>query len=184
MRSNADVDQDAILSLRNETYISGKTIGKKGDNKISDVVLTNHYGDFIASTIANAEGEFLFEGIRNGAYTVSAVNWSTAMSGMWLTNVTDVTVADCLPVETGNLSMRTNADVDQDVILSMMNATSISGKTIGKKGDDKISDVVLMRKRSVSISNEPHLNVSFVTGYSSYENELVALQKGSILTVT
>ena len=143
MRSNADVDQDAILSMKNVTSISGKTIGKKGDTKISDVVLTNQFGEYIANVTSNNEGNFLFEGIRNGIYTISAVNWSTSMGGMWLTNVTDVTVEYGLPVETGNLSMRSNADVDQDAILSLRNETYISGKTIGKKGDNKISDVVL-----------------------------------------
>ena len=172
MRKNDDIDQDAILSMKNTTCISGKTIGKKGDDKISDVVLTSQYGDFISSTITNSEGEFVFEDIRNGDYSVSAVNWSTSMSGMWLTNVTDVTVEYGLPVEIGNLTMRKNDDIDQDAILSMKNETSLSGKTIGKKGDNKISEVVLMKKRSVSISNEPHLNVSIITGYSTYKDEL------------
>ena len=85
------------------TSISGKTIGKKGDTKISDVVLTNQFGEYIANVTSNNEGNFLFEGIRNGIYTISAVNWSTSMGGMWLTNVTDVTVEYGLPVENWQL---------------------------------------------------------------------------------
>ncbi|MEZ5335467.1 MAG: cobaltochelatase subunit CobN [Methanolobus sp.] len=177
MRSSDEIDPEEILSMMNETSISGKTIGKRGDNKISDVVLTNRFGEYITSTTANTDGEFLFEGIRNGEYTVSAVNWSSAMGGMWLSNVTEVTLENGLPVEIGNMSMRSSDEIDPEEILSMMNVTSISGKTIGKRGDDKISEIVLMRKRSVAMSNEPHLNVAFVTGYSSYENDFIALEE-------
>ncbi|WP_321430821.1 cobaltochelatase subunit CobN [uncultured Methanolobus sp.] len=178
MRKNYEtIDHDAILSMLNETSISGKTIGKNLDNKISTVLLTNQFGEYVANTTCNVDGEFLFTGIRNGEYTVSAVNWSTAMApGMWLTNVTDVTVEYAQPVDVGNLSMRKNYEtIDHDAIFALLDRTTISGKTIGKNLDDKLSDVILMRIRTVSVSNEPHLNVSFVTGYSSYENELEAL---------
>ncbi|MDG6243562.1 MAG: cobaltochelatase subunit CobN [Methanolobus sp.] len=177
MRSNAEIDHDAIRTLMNETFIAGKTVGKKSDNKVSDIVLKNQYGEFVSSTTANNDGEFMFAGIRNGQYTVSAVNWSTAMGGMWLTNVTEVTVVNGLPVENMSLTMRSNADIDHDAIFAMLQRTEISGETLGKKGDSKVSDIVLMKKRLIptSMSNSPHLNISFVTGYSSYENELASV---------
>ena len=178
MRKNYEtIDHDAILSMLNETNISGKTIGKNLDNKISTVLLTNQFGEYVANTTCNGDGEFLFTGIKNGEYTVSAVNWSTAMApGMWLTNVTDVTVEYAQPVDVGNLSMRKNYEtIDHDAIFALLDRTTISGKTIGKNLDDKVSDVILMRIRTISVSNEPHLNISFVSGYSSYENELEAL---------
>ncbi|WP_196214027.1 cobaltochelatase subunit CobN [Methanolobus vulcani] len=175
MRKNYEtIDHDAILSMLNETNISGKTIGKNLDNKVSTVLLTNQFGEYVANTTCNEDGEFLFTGIRNGEYTVSAVNWSTAMApGMWLTNVTDVTVEYAQPVDVGNLSMRKNYEtIDHDAIFALLDRTTISGKTIGKNLDDKLSDVILMRKRTVAVSNEPHLNVSFITGYSSYKTQL------------
>ena len=177
MRKNASIDHEAILSMLNETYIAGKTIGKSGDNKTSTILLTNQYGEYVSNTTSNSEGEFLFSGLRNGQYTVSAVNWSSKMSGMWLTNVTEVTIENGLPAEDISLEMRKNASIDHEAIFSMINTTKISGETIGKSGDSKISDIVLMKKRHISLSNAPHLNVSIVTGYSSYEEELANFTK-------
>ena len=76
---------------------------------------------YFLSLTTDELGEFVFDNLPYGEYRISAVNWSTAMGGMWLTNVTDVTVEEGLPVDVGNLSMRSNADVDQDAILSMKN---------------------------------------------------------------
>lgn len=41
---------------------------------------------FVANTTSDENGEFILTDIPYGNYTLSGIIWSTAMSGMWLTN--------------------------------------------------------------------------------------------------
>jgi len=177
MRKNDDIDHMEILGLINRTTISGKTISKKGANKTYvDVMLTTTNSEFIVNTTSNEFGNYQFEDIQNGEYLIKAVQHSTAMGGMWLTNVQNITIENGQPIEELNLSMRKNDEIDHMEILELLNRTTISGKTISKKGANKTYvDIVLLKKSYSTIakpSNEPHLNVAIVTGYASHEVQL------------
>ncbi|WP_258558960.1 carboxypeptidase-like regulatory domain-containing protein, partial [Methanococcus maripaludis] len=104
MRSNSSNDAEAILRMLNRTTISGATVSKTGSAKVgTTLVLTDENGDFVTNTTSDATGNFSIGNIQNGNYTLSGVIWSTAMGGMWLTDVEEIEIENGSPV--GNLSM-------------------------------------------------------------------------------
>ena len=186
MRKNDDIDHEEILSALQAVTISGKTISKTGENRTGvDIVLTLDDGSFYANSTSDQYGNFIFTGVPDGNYMLKSVIYSTAMSGMWLTNVTSITVQDGLAVTDLSLSMRKNDDIDHEAILALLDSTSmletatISGKTISKTGEGRAgANVLLFRKTYTAsasgISNEPHLNVAIITGYSSHDAQLAS----------
>ena len=177
MRKNDEIDHQSILDMLDRTTISGKTISKKGTNKTYvDIMLTTPDSEFIINTTSDEFGDYQFSNVPNGDYLIKAVQYSSAMGGMWLTNVQNITVEDGQPIEALNLSMRKNDEIDHQSILDMLDRTTISGKTISKKGTNKTYvDIILLKKSYAPVaepSNSPHLNVSIVTGYSSHEVQL------------
>ncbi|WP_406661023.1 cobaltochelatase subunit CobN [Methanolobus sp. ZRKC3] len=177
MRKNDDIDHMEILGLLDRTTISGKTISKKGANKTYvDVMLTTPYSEFIVNTTSDEFGDYQFSNVQNGDYLIKAVQYSTAMEGMWLTNVQGITVENGQPIEELNLSIRKNDEIDHQAILGLLDRTTIAGKTISKKGANKTYVDMVLLKRSYAAaakpSNAPHLNVSIVTGYASHEVQL------------
>lgn len=184
MRKNDDIDHEAILSALQTTTISGKTVSKTGENRTDvDIVLTLKDGGFYANTTSDQYGNFIFTGIPDGNYMLRSVVYSTAMSGMWLTNVTSITVQDGQALTDLSLSMRKNDDVDHEALLDLLDSistlerTNISGKTISKTGEGRADvDVVLFKKTytasTTELSNAPHLNVAIITGYSSHDAQL------------
>ena len=154
MRKNDDIDHEEILSALQTVTVSGKTISKTGEGRADvDIVLTLEDGSFYANTTSDENGNFILTGISDGNYVLKSVIYSTAMSGMWLTNVTSITVQDGLAIDDLSLSMRKNDDIDHEAILSMldtissMERTTISGRTISKTGEGRANvDMVLCKK--------------------------------------
>ncbi|MDD4498651.1 MAG: carboxypeptidase-like regulatory domain-containing protein, partial [Methanosarcinaceae archaeon] len=171
MKNNTDIDHRAILGLFDRTTISGKTISRTGANKTYvDVVLTTPESEFLANTTSDEFGNYRFSEVRNGKYLVEAVQYSPAASGMWLTNVSEITVENGTKLEGFNLPMRKNDTIDHQAILGLLDRTTISGKTISRTGANKTYvDIALLKKSNVKISNAPHLNISIITGYTTYD---------------
>ncbi|WP_300979900.1 cobaltochelatase subunit CobN [Methanomethylovorans sp.] len=186
MRKNDDIDHEEILSAFQTTTISGKTTSKTGESRADvDIVLVLEDGSFYAHSTSDQYGNFIFTGVPDGSYTLRSVIYSTAMNGMWLTNITSLTVQDGLEVTDLNLSMRKNDDVDHEAILallesaSMLDTATISGKTTSKSGEGRAGvDLFLFRKTYAAsasgTSNEPHLNIAIITGYSSHDAQLAS----------
>ncbi|MDY0386855.1 MAG: carboxypeptidase regulatory-like domain-containing protein [Methanolobus sp.] len=177
MRKNDDIEHQAILGLLDRTTISGKTISKKGTNRAYvDVMLTTPNSELIFNTTSDEFGNYQFNDVQNDDYFIKAAQYSTAMDGMWLTNVQNITVENGQPIADLNLSMRKNDDIDHQEIMDLLDRTTISGKTISKKGANKtFVDIVLLKESFATVakpSNAPHLNVSIVTGYANYEVQL------------
>lgn len=184
MRKNDDIDHEEILSALRTTTVSGKTVSKTGEARTDvNVVLILEDGSFYANTTSDQYGNFVLTGIPDGNYVLKSVVYSTAMSGMWLTNVTSVSVQDGQAVNDLSLSMRKNDDVDHEAILALLNSisslerTTISGKTISKTGEGRADVAVLLFKKTYTtsttqLSNAPHLNVAIITGYSSHDAQL------------
>jgi len=180
MRKNDSIDHDAILSMLDRTTISGATVDKNGAIKPETrLLLTDEEGRFVLNATSDANGEFILTDIPNGNYTLSGIIWSTAMGGLWLTHIQEITVENGQPVENIVMEMRKNTSIDHDAILSTLDRTTISGITVDKNGAAKPgTQLVLMEKiktsDSIPSNNATHLKVAIVTGYSSYENELAA----------
>ena len=174
MRNNTNIDHQEILGLFDRTTISGKTISKTGANKTYvDLALTTPESKFVTNTTSDGFGDYFFTNVPNGDYLVKAVQYSTAGPGMWLTNVSEITIANGTKIEGLNLSMRNNTNIDHQEILGLFDRTTISGKTISKTGANKTYvDIALLNKLNSQISNAPHLNISIVTGYTTYDAEL------------
>ncbi len=184
MRKNDNIDQEEILSALKTANVSGKTVSKTGENRTDvDVVLTLEDGSFYANTTSDQYGNFIFSGVSGGNYLLKSVVYSTAMSGMWLTNVTSITIQDGQSLADLSLSMRKNDDVDHEAILALLDSIStleqvtISGKTVSKTGESRADVAVVLFKKSYTaptteLSNAPHLNVAIVTGYSSHDAQL------------
>ncbi len=184
MRKNDDIDQEEILSALKTATVSGKTVSKTGENRTDvDVVLTLEDGSFYANTTSDQYGNFIFSGVSGGNYLLKSVVYSTAMSGMWLTNITSITIQDGQSLADLSLSMRKNDDVDHEAILALLDSIStleratISGKTVSKTSESRADVAVVLFKKSYTaptteLSNAPHLNVAIVTGYSSHDAQL------------
>jgi cobaltochelatase CobN len=182
MLNNESNDHTAILSYLDRTTISGRTVSKKNAAKVgTDLVLTDQNGEFISNTTSNATGYYCFTDIPNGDYHLASVIYSTAMSGMWLTNVSDFTISDGTPVEI-SFTMLNNESNDHSAILSYLDRTTISGRTVSKKNAAKVgTDLILLKKTYVQtggISHAPHLNISIITGYGSYQAKFDDLLTG------
>ncbi|NPE28988.1 cobaltochelatase subunit CobN [Methanococcoides sp. SA1] len=177
MRKNTANDHEKILSYLERTTISGRTVSKSGSAKIgTDIILTDQKGNFIANLTSDGNGDFSFEDVQNGEYRLSSVIYSTAMTGMWLTNVTDFTIENGTPKEF-EFAMRKNTANDHEKILTYLERTTISGKTVSKSGSAKPGTEIILTKKiyeetNVAFINAPHLNISFVTGYSTYDSPL------------
>jgi cobaltochelatase CobN len=88
--------------------------------------LTDKNGDFVTNTTSDATGNFSIENLQNGNYTLSGVIWSTAMGGMWLTNVQEIEIENGSPVGNLSMAMRSNNSNDAEAILRMLNRTGVS----------------------------------------------------------
>ncbi len=184
MRKNDNIDHNEILSALHKASVSGKTMSRTGENRTGvNVVLTTEEGFFYANTTSDQYGNFIFSGVPDGNYTLKSVIYSTAMNGMWLTNVTDITVLKGQPVADLALPMRKNDDVDHEAILKLLESISntgkstISGKTISKTGENRAHvNIVLLKKKyttiTTEVSNAEQLNVAIITGYSSHDAQL------------
>ena len=179
--NNDDIDQQEIRGLLNETNnrttISGMTISKTNTSKTYvDVLLTTSNSGFFMNTTSDGFGNYQFINVPDGDYFLKAVQYSSAMGGMWLTSVQNITINNSQPIEKLNLTLLSNENIDHQEILDLIHDTTdrtiISGKTLSQtESNEAHVDMILLRKCYV-FSNAPHLNISIVTGYSSYEEEL------------
>jgi cobaltochelatase CobN len=116
-----------------------------GDNNTTDSLETNLI--FVSNVTSDADGNFAFTDVPNGNYVIKSVVYSSAMGGMWLTNVTDVNIESGQSVFDLNLSMRKNDDIDHEEILSALQTATVSGKTVSKTGENRTDvDIVLTRE--------------------------------------
>jgi len=116
MRSNSSNDHNAILSYLDRTTISGRTVSKTGSGKIGTyLVLTNQNGEFVANTTSNGTGHYLFTDVTNGDYRLSGVIYSSAMGGMWLTNVSEFTIENGTSTNV-TFAMRSNSSNDHNAL--------------------------------------------------------------------
>jgi len=150
MRKNGSNDHNAILSYLDRTTISGRTVSKTGSAKVgTDLVLTDRNGEFVANTTSNATGDYIFSTIPNGEYRLASVIHSSAMGGMWLTNVSEFTIVNGTSVN-ATFAMRKNNSNDHNAILSYLDRTTVSGRTVSKTGSAKISTDLVLLKRIVA----------------------------------
>ncbi|SFM94279.1 cobaltochelatase subunit CobN, partial [Methanolobus profundi] len=74
------------------------------------------------------------------------------------------------------IELEKNSVIDENKVLAYLDKSTIEGATYsaGMTGNNyKVSDLVLLKQKgTVEISNAPHLNVSIITGYSSYKTQL------------
>jgi len=160
MRSNSSNDYNAILSYLDRAIVSGRTVSKTGSAKVgTDLVLLKSIAadegaepeesgepdeptvttifQFFGNTTSNGTGHYLFNDVPNGDYRLSGVIYSSAMGGMWLTNVSELTIENGIPVNV-TFAMRKNDSNDHNAILSYLDRTTVSGKTVSKTGSAKV----------------------------------------------
>ena len=190
MRKNDSIDHNAILSMLYRTNIQGKTVDKNNAPRSGvQLVLCDMDGSFVFNTTSDASGDFIFNDVGVGNYTLSGVQWSSAMKGMWLTSVQEICVHDGLAVENVTMEMRKNDSIDHTAILSMLDRSMVQGVTIDKNKNIKPDvQLVLTKKAKVGPSGpkpdipapEPvrkHVNITFISGYGSYERSLTEAVK-------
>ncbi|RZN30649.1 MAG: carboxypeptidase regulatory-like domain-containing protein, partial [Methanosarcinales archaeon] len=130
MRKNNSNDHNSILSYLDRTTVSGRTVSKTGSAKIgTDLILTDQTGNFIANTTSNATGDYVFSTVPNGNYRLSGVIHSSAMGGMWLTNMSEFKIVNGTPVNI-TFAMRKNNSNDHNAIRSYLDRTTVSGRTV------------------------------------------------------
>jgi cobaltochelatase CobN len=105
------------------------------------------------------------------------VNYSEGRGGVWYWYNAEADIKVNSSDITGlQIELDKESGIDEKQVLAYLDKSSISGKTYsaGMTGNNyKSSTIVLLKQKQVTIDNSPHLNVSIVTGYSSYEDELV-----------
>lgn len=154
MKSDENTNYQEILGYLNRTTVSGKTISKTGENKVgTDLVLTNQAGKIIANVTSDENGDYIFTDIPNGEYTLSAVIYSSAMGGMWLTNKSEFVIENGQPLAI-SFTMRSDESIDPEEILGYLNRTTISGKTVSKTGESKVgTNLVLTTQDGEFVAN-------------------------------
>ncbi|WP_269848734.1 carboxypeptidase regulatory-like domain-containing protein [Methanosarcina horonobensis] len=156
MRSDESIDYEEILGYLNRTTVSGKTISKTGDNKAgTDLVLLTQHKEFVVNTTSDENGEYVFSDVPDGKYRLSAVVYSSSMGGMWLTNESEFSIEGGQPANI-TFTMRSDESIDYEEILSYLNRTTVSGRTISKTGDNKAgTDLVLLKKGARLFESRP-----------------------------
>jgi cobaltochelatase CobN len=184
LSTSSGIGEDEIFSYLSKSSISGATYSgtmSGGKNyKISDVILVDKQTDeLVVNTTSDADGNFVFDDIPNGEYLIYAANYSySGMAGAWLWYTGESSVeVNSSNVEDVGVKLSTSSGIGEDEIFSYLSKSSISGATYsGTMSGGKnyrISDVILLKQKvAIEESNAPHLNISIVTGYSSYEEEL------------
>ncbi|WP_340820680.1 cobaltochelatase subunit CobN [Methanolobus sp. WCC4] len=180
--SSSDIDQNEVLAYLDQSSISGTTYLYAMSTyyyKISDLVLVDKQTDeLVANTTSDINGNFTFEDIPNGEYLLYSVNQSYSKKydeWRWYNGMIEITV-DSADINDIELQVSSSSDIDQNEVLAYLDQSSISGTTYLYAMSTyyyKVSDLVLLKQKgTVEVSNAPHLNVSIITGYSSYKEEL------------
>uniref|UniRef100_A9A8A0 Cobaltochelatase n=1 Tax=Methanococcus maripaludis (strain C6 / ATCC BAA-1332) TaxID=444158 RepID=A9A8A0_METM6 len=165
------IDSEAILRLLNRTTISGATSTAMGSKAGVTLVLTDKDGEFISNTTSDESGNFVFDDVQNGNYTLSGVVWSS--KGYWLANVQEVTIENGTPLENLTVKVTHDETIDSEAILRLLNRTTISGATSTAMGSKAGVTLVLTKKMVSYVPGEvSKLNTAIITGYSNYEKQL------------
>jgi cobaltochelatase CobN len=177
---DSPVDENRINSYLDGHNVSGRTYstGMGNEyNKSSDVILlTSDSSTFVANTTSDANGNFVMSDIPYGEYELYATNYSESRgSWKWYKGKVDIEING---TDLSNVLLEIDDDspVDENRINSYLDGHTISGRTYSTgMGNEynKSSDVLLLKK--ISSSAPPLVNVSIITGYSSYEPQLESL---------
>ncbi|WP_342304510.1 cobaltochelatase subunit CobN [Methanolobus sp. ZRKC5] len=179
--SGSDIDQSEVLAYLDKSAITGNTYLYAMSTyyyKASTLVLIDKQTDeLIANTTSDSSGNFTFEDIPNGEYVLYSVNESYSKKydeWRWYNGKVDINIksSDITDLE---LEVVSGSDIDQSEVLAYLDKSAITGNTYLYAMSTyyyKTSDLVLLKQRASSITNEPHLDVAIITGYSSYEEEL------------
>ncbi|AKB30996.1 CobN-like chelatase BtuS for metalloporphyrine salvage [Methanosarcina siciliae HI350] len=155
LKSTSD---DGFVNL---TYISDSSDSDSSDQNETESQDSEENQDstsgsffkFFGNTTSDENGEFLFSGIPDGDYRLSAVIYSSSMGGMWLTNESEFSIEDGQPVNL-TFTMRSNESIDDEEILGYLDRTTISGLTLSKSGDIKAgTDLVLTTQDEEFVAN-------------------------------
>jgi cobaltochelatase CobN len=180
--SESDIDQNEVLAYLDRSAITGNTFlyaMSKYYYKASTLVLIDKQTDeLIANTTSDNNGYFTFENIPNGEYVLYSVNESYSSKyneWRWYNGKVDMKInsSDITDLE---LEVASESEVDQNQVLTYLAKSTITGNTYlyaMSKYYYKASTLILLKqKTNPEINNYQHLNVSIITGYSSYEEEL------------
>ncbi|MDW7731774.1 MAG: cobaltochelatase subunit CobN [Methanolobus sp.] len=178
---DSGIDENKVLAYLDKSSIAGVTYsaGMTGNNyKSSTVVLVDKLTEeLIANTISDTQGNFILADIPNGEYVLYAVNYSSGKGGAWswYNAELDITV-DSADITDLEIELAKDSGIDENKVLAYLDKSSITGVTYsaGMTGNNyKSSTIILLKQRSATeFSNAPHLNVSIITGYSSYKAKL------------
>jgi cobaltochelatase CobN len=177
---DSPVDENRINSYFDGHTISGRTYstGMGNEyNKSSDVILlTSDSSTFVANTTSDANGNFVISDIPYSEYELYATNYSESRgSWKWYKGKVDIEING---TDLSNVLLEIDDDspVDENRINSYLDGHTISGRTYSTgMGNEynKSSNVLLLK--DLSSSAPPLVNVSIITGYSSYEPQLESL---------
>ena len=182
VESGSEIDENEVLAYLDRSAISGNTYlyaMSKYYYKASTLILIDKQTDeLVANTTSDNDGNFSFNNIPNGEYTLYSANQSYSKKyeeWRWYNGKLDITVNGSDITEL-DVEVESGSEIDENEVLAYLDRSAISGNTylyaMGKYYY-KASDVILLKKKpTTGIINSPHLNIAIVTGYSSYEEEL------------
>ncbi|MBP2029819.1 cobaltochelatase CobN, partial [Methanohalophilus levihalophilus] len=177
-------DVNAALSLLQRTSISGKTVLPMGSSIYNrsnvTVILTSDSSELIANTTSDEYGDYSFNDVPNGNYAIVALQHvysSSSSTWKWYTNTTEIVIENGEPLSDFDLRVSSkDTETDVNAALSLLQRTSISGKTVLPMGSSiyNRSNVTVLLLEEMEIqspevfTNSPHLNIAIVTGYASH----------------
>ncbi|WP_245526202.1 cobaltochelatase subunit CobN [Methanohalophilus mahii] len=179
--SSSMIDENWINSYIDGYNISGRTystgMGNEYNKSSNVVLLTRESSNFVLSTTSDENGNFVLDDIPFGEYELYAANYSESRGEWkWYKGKIDVEVNGS-DLTNQSLEISSSSMIDENWINSYIDGYNISGRTYSTgMGNEynKSSNVVLLKSLATS-SSYPLVNVSIITGYSSYEPQLESL---------
>ena len=96
----------------------------------------------VSNTTSDADGNFVFENLPDGNYTLVAVNWSS-QKNVWYTASRNIIITGS-DLTDQNLKVNSTAGIDQDFIFSLLNRSSISGITYVMNYDHPTESTIVL----------------------------------------
>ncbi|MCD4822943.1 MAG: cobaltochelatase subunit CobN [Methanococcoides sp.] len=121
---------DALLSELPIASVSGKTFanGPMGLTNLSDsIVVLKQDSEILEVTESDAEGTYRFSDLKDGEYTVVAINYVSAMN-FWMIGETTVNIQSGQNMEDMDLELTRDNNNDVDEVLSLIEGASVSGE--------------------------------------------------------
>ncbi|ETA69014.1 Mg chelatase, cobalamin biosynthesis protein CobN [Methanolobus tindarius DSM 2278] len=183
LSKESGIDENEVLAYLDKSAIEGTTYSPGMNGKInyksSTLVLVDKITDeVVTNTTSDSNGNFTFVNIPNGDYLLYAVNYSSGKNNSfyWYNAAVDLSVnsSDLSGLE---IELSKESGIDEKEVLAYLDRSAIEGITYSPGMNGKInyksSTLILLKQKVVSeTSNAPHLNVSIITGYSSYKTQL------------